>query len=237
MGLVVAVLVVAWLVALAVVALVVAGLVVGLRAGRLLTNFGGGVFDLVCRLLLIVFALLTLIIGAGRGRLRRRARRGRRHRVAGERSGDSGAREQRQGGHGDDQLPWVHPGRPFVPGARLPPRHLFSAKGEEDSTPDWGWQPGDRSNSLGDWNRVRSYRRPSPSVCHPRGDPPRTEGSLQRAASGWSAHHDPHRRPRLTSKPIRVPRVSLAPGLRLCRSLLGSRDGKRVTTGSTRLDG
>src|SRR5437763_435232 len=122
MVLVVAVLVVALLVALAVVVLVVAGLVVGLRASRLLINLGGSALDLVRGLLLIVFGLLTLIIGAGGGRLRRRARRGGRRRVAGERSGDSGAREQRQGGHGDDQLPWVHPGSPFVPGARLRPR-------------------------------------------------------------------------------------------------------------------
>src|SRR5438067_5250884 len=147
MVLVVAVLVVALLVALAVVVLVVAGLVVGLCASRLLINLGGSALDLVRGLLLIVFGLLTLIIGAGGGRLRRRARRGGRRRVAGERSGDSGAREQRQGGHGDDQLPWVHPWRLFVPGARLPPRHSFSAKGEEDTRPDWGWQPGDKGSS------------------------------------------------------------------------------------------
>src|SRR5437763_6982804 len=110
MVLVVAVLVVALLVALAVVALVVAGLVVGLRASRLLVNLGGSGLDLVSSLLLTVFGLLTLIIGAGGGRRRRGCRRGRRRRVAGERSGDPGARQQRQGGHGDDQLPWFHLG-------------------------------------------------------------------------------------------------------------------------------
>ena len=77
MGLVVAVLVVALLVALAVVALVVAGLVVGLRASRLLINLGGGILDRVRGLLLIVFALLTLIVGTGGGRRLRRGRRGR----------------------------------------------------------------------------------------------------------------------------------------------------------------
>ena len=65
--LVVAVLVVALLVALAVVALVIAGLVVGLCASRLLIDFGGGVLDRVRGLLLVVFALLTLIISAGAG--------------------------------------------------------------------------------------------------------------------------------------------------------------------------
>jgi hypothetical protein len=65
--LVVAVLVVALLVALAVVALVIAGLVVGLCASCLLIDFGGSVLDLVRGLLLVVFALLTLIISAGAG--------------------------------------------------------------------------------------------------------------------------------------------------------------------------
>jgi len=76
-GLVVAVLVVALLVALAVVALVVAGLVVGLRASRLLINLGRGILDRVRGLLLIVFALLTLIVGANGGRRQRRGRSGR----------------------------------------------------------------------------------------------------------------------------------------------------------------
>jgi hypothetical protein len=66
----VAVLVFALIVALVVVALVVACLVVGLRAGRLLTDLGRGVLDLVRGLLLIVFTLLTLI-GASRGRRRK----------------------------------------------------------------------------------------------------------------------------------------------------------------------
>src|SRR4029450_6484161 len=65
--LVVAVLVVAFVVALAVVALVVASLIIGLGASCFLLDLGGGVLDLVRGLLLVVFALLTLIISAGAG--------------------------------------------------------------------------------------------------------------------------------------------------------------------------
>ena len=119
MALVVAVLVVALLVALAVVALVVAGLVVGLRTSCLLINLGGGVLDRVSSLLLIVFALLTLIIGAGAGRRGHRGGRGRRRRVAGKRAGDPTPGQQRQGGNGNDQLPRVHLGVPFGLGPRL----------------------------------------------------------------------------------------------------------------------
>ena len=64
-------------VAVLVVALFVAGLVVGLRASRLLINLGRGILDRVRGLLLIVFALLTLIVGANGGRRQRRGRSGR----------------------------------------------------------------------------------------------------------------------------------------------------------------